>query len=162
MGFFANLYTDHSAIRRMSMKKQRAVSSFSDLDSEYAMQKFRLHSKDSSTDDYLILKVKKSTSCSSLASPHSPSTETHSLCDRTNREHLVGNGNVSTSAENATDDVEIDSPASTQQGSSIQWRKFSEQLTSSNPGSGVLLRKQMNDKKSHSLPSEVSQYSRLP
>ena len=131
------------------MKKQRAFSSSCDLDSEYALQKFKLNSKDNSTDDYLILKV-KTRSTSSLCSLQTPSTEAYSLADGTNREHSVGNGHALISAENASGSVERDSPAFPQH------RKYSDKPVSSNPGSGLLLRKQMNDKKSHSLPSKVS------
>ena len=131
------------------MKKQKAFSFSNDPASDYTLQKFKLNSKDNSTDDYLILKV-KTRSTSSLCSPLTLSTEAYSLSAGANHEHSVGNGHALISPLNASGSVEKDSPAFPQQ------RRCSDKPVSSNPGSAVLLRKQMNDKKSHSLPSKVS------
>ncbi len=131
--------SDSHETRRKSLRRSKAISLASDeLETEYSFHRFKLNSKDNSTDDYFVLKVKTRSTSSLATTLISPTTENRSL--QNFAETLYSNEN------GLPDEVEKDSPAILE----------SDQFF--NHGSPVIIRRGsgMSNKKSISLPSRVS------
>ncbi len=127
---------DSCAQRRRSLKKSNAISSFGEEETEYSLHRVKLNSKDNSTEDFLILKVKTK----SLGSP--TSSEKRSLASFTE--------SFEKDSVFVHQTVDKDSPAPS------YYRRESDQPIAS-PDSLLIRRGSgMSDKKSMSEPIRVS------
>ncbi len=134
--------SDSHAQRRRSLRKSNAISSFGESETGYSLHRFKLNSKDSSTDDFFVLKV-KTRSYNSLISPTS-------LQSRFFTESLEKDSIISPKTEK-------DSPAYS------YYRRESDQPKASNDSSLFIRRGSgMADKKSMSEPARVSTLLMLP
>ncbi len=134
-------FSDSHAKRRKSLIRSKAISSASETETEYSFHRFKLNSKDNSTDDYFVLKVKTRSTSSLSSGLISPTTENQSLQNLAETLYKNDSG--------IPEEVEKDSPA---------MLEFEQAFF--NQDSPVIIRRGsgMSNKKSISLPSRVSLY----